>query len=202
VGPLSARRLADLIRASLVIGPVILVLTGDPSSAWGMALVAVVALVLRFARAPAWSDLLFVALLAADSWLTALGAFETFNHNDFAGHLVLPLAVTPILFHLAQRTGVLVPPSDGRKVGVIACGVFSAGLTVALGTGWELVEWASDTWAHTNMSLGYSDTLGDLASDVAGATLGGVLVSLSLIRISARRCTARRTSGDFLADAG
>jgi glutamyl-tRNA reductase len=59
------RRLADALRAGLFAGVVVLPLTGHGDGAWSMLLVAITALVLRWARAPAAADLLFVATGAA-----------------------------------------------------------------------------------------------------------------------------------------
>jgi hypothetical protein len=53
--------------------------------------------------------------------------------------------------------------------------VLTVGLTVALGTSWELVEFACDSLLGTNMSPGYSDTIRDLITDSAGALTGAVL---------------------------
>jgi hypothetical protein len=157
------RRIADLLRLSLVVGAVRFLVIGEPRLAWAMGLMAVTALAVRAVRAPAWSDLLFVALLTADAWLTMLGAFSDFNRNDTAGHLLLCAAVTPLLFHLLRR-------------GPLA----AAAGTVAVGAAWEVVEAASDALIGTNMSLGAADTLGDLAADALGAGLAAALLASSV----------------------
>jgi len=165
----TAQRVADGLRLSLVAGVGVLPLIGRGDDVWGMVYVAVGAAILRLARAPAGLDLAFVSLLAADAWLTALGAFDEFNNNDRIGHLLLPAAVTPVLAHLAARIGI-------AASGPLAAGVSAASLTIALGTVWELVEYGSDELLGTEMSLSLADTTGDLAADVAGALAGAVLV--------------------------
>lgn len=51
---------------------------------------------------------------------------------------------------------------------VVACGV-------ALGTVWELVEWAYDAFSATNTIRGKQDTMFDLVLDAAGAMLAALL---------------------------
>jgi Predicted membrane protein (DUF2238) len=181
VPPRRLRLVADLLRLSLVLGPAILLLVGREEGVWSMTLVAVAAVVLRWARAPAGVDLLFVALLAVDAWLTSLGAFQDFNRNDHVGHFLLPAAVAPVLFHLAVRAGVARDDAPAWRAGALA-----AALTIALGTLWEVVEWASDEVLGTEMSLGYADTLGDLLADAGGAVAGGLLLALTRRRVRER----------------
>ncbi len=157
------RRIADLLRLSLVAGALRFVAIGEPKLAWAMGLMAATALAARAIRAPAWADLLFAALLAADAWLTMLGAFSDFNRNDVAGHLLLSAAVTPLLFHLLGRRPIA-----------------AAAATIALGAAWEVVEAASDHLLGTNMSLSAADTLGDLAADAIGASVAAALLAMAL----------------------
>jgi hypothetical protein len=67
-------------------------------------------------------------------------------------------------------------------------------MTIALGAIWELVEWQSDMLFGTDMSLGYSDTLGDMVCDVIGGFAGAVLVVLVLTRRRAQ-ANARAAAG-------
>jgi hypothetical protein len=52
---------------------------------------------------------------------------------------------------------------------------------IAVGTLWELVEWAYDEMVPRNAILGKTDTMIDLIADLIGSVLAGIL-SLVIIR--------------------
>jgi hypothetical protein len=171
-----------VLRLSLLIGAALMLAVGRTHAAAGMALVGAGALALRAARPPARLELAFVTLLCADSLATALGAFAHVNRQDRPGHLVLTALATPMLFHLARRGGVMkAAPADGAA-SRLAFWLVVAGLGLALGAAWELVEYGSDAILATNMSLGYGDTMGDLVADAAGASVAAALLTWYLTR--------------------
>ena len=182
---------ADVIRASLVLGALSYLVRGEPLAALGLSVVALTAIATRFSSAPAGLQLAFVAPLAADSWLTTLGAFDHFNHSDHVGHLTLAAAVTPVMFHALHRVGLVAPGAGRRRIGLAALAVVSAAMTIALGACWELYEWQSDQILGTHMSLGYSDTLGDLAGDAGGALIGAIGIFVALAWGSKAAATPR-----------
>ncbi|MCW3041344.1 MAG: hypothetical protein JWM31_3249 [Solirubrobacterales bacterium] len=170
---------ADILRLVLTTGAVVVyALTGRAHEAIAMGLIAATAWVLRTARAPPALDLSFVALLSGDAWATALGAFASFNRDDHPGHLVLSGLATAILARLASRAGFLADTPPRGRLGRIAHAATLAALGLALGGAWELVELTSDGLLGTNMSLGVSDTLGDLLADAAGSVTAAVAVTL------------------------
>jgi hypothetical protein len=171
------RLVADLLRLSLTVGPVVLAIDGKRD--YAMVFIAVTAWALRAARAPALLDLGFVTLLAADAWATELGAFHSFNRDDHVGHALLAGFATPLVYLLVRRLGVLRSPPPGLAPRV-AFALTLFGLGLALGAAWELVEYACDSILGTNYSLGYSDTMGDLVADAVGAGVAAVLVSWRL----------------------
>lgn len=171
------RRAADAARASLVLGALALVLAGDTHEAFGMALVAVTAIVLRAAAVPPQLDATFIGLLALDSWLTSLGAFDSFNREDRPGHAILCALATLVLRQLALQLGVLAQRPRPQALAAIAYAATVAALGIALGTAWELVEYGADATLGTNMSLSDGDTMGDLVADAAGATVAALAVT-------------------------
>jgi hypothetical protein len=166
-----ARAVADALRVLLLVATLLTLVFGTLEAAITLGLVAVTALAVRLAQARPGVDLAFVALAGADAALNAAGAFTTFNRSDMAGHFILPALVAPILWAAVERAGVTVAP--GRRWPAV---VVAAACTIALGATWELVEWASDALFATNLSLGYRDTLQDIATDIAGAFVGAALL--------------------------
>jgi hypothetical protein len=179
---------ADLLRLTLVLGA----LSYLSFSMWhkhmgyAMGLVAIGAIVLRFAKAPPVFDFIFVALLSLDAWATASGLVDAVGQgNDRPGHLLISAAVTPILFYgTARLKAVNAKPENLGQT--LAVGLVAMMMTLALGTLWELIEWQSDMRFGTDMSLGYSDTVGDLLCDVIGGFTGATVLVLLLSRQRAR----------------
>ncbi|MGH2905868.1 MAG: hypothetical protein ACRDKI_03760 [Solirubrobacterales bacterium] len=180
---------ADCLRASLVLGALWYVSfsTWHKHMGYAMGLMALGAVLLRLAKAPPAFDFTFVALLSLDAWLTAWGVLANADQaNDRPGHLLISAAVTPVLYFGAVRLRAVSGSADSRAQ-ALAIGAVAAMLTVALGALWEIVEWQSDKLFGTDMSLGYSDTLGDLVCDVVGALAGGAIVAFTLMRARAQQ---------------
>jgi uncharacterized membrane protein YjdF len=175
------RTIADILRASLVLGAIHYIgfTEWNKPMGYAMAMMAFAAVAARFMKAPAGFDLMFVALLALDGWVTAWGILGDLNKNDRPGHVLLSLTVTPLLFYGAVRIKAVnsKPENFGQT---LAVGLVAMMMTVALGALWEIAEWQADKHLGTTMSLGYSDTLGDMVCDVIGGFAGGIVVVMTL----------------------
>lgn len=184
------RALADTLRILLLVAAVAFLAAGDGSAALKSVLVLTPALCARAARAPAGFDLAFTAALAVEAIGTGTGAYQWIGWGDSTSHLVIPFLCAPIAYHLLSRVGAA-PSPDGARDGraFAAAGLVTAMAVLALGTLWELVEWASDSALGTDYSQGYLDTLTDLLADTIAATLGGLLVA-AWLRARLRRGVA------------
>jgi hypothetical protein len=140
-----------------------------------MVLTATTAVVSRASRAPAVADLVFVGLLTTASYLIAFGADAGSPLDSVVAHFVLPAAAAPLVLSAAVRSGVVGRPGSHGGGTDVALVVMTAGLTIALGTAWELVEFTCDSLFGTNMAPGYDDTIHDLVADSAGAVTGAAL---------------------------
>jgi len=49
-------------------------------------------------------------------------------------------------------------------------------LGLAIGAVWEVIEWSSDRFLGSQLSLSNDDTVGDLIADGSGALLGAALL--------------------------
>jgi hypothetical protein len=166
---------ADVLRLTLVGGVPFMLLTGRRDAGVLLVLTAITAVVARAIRAPAVADLIFVALLTVASYVIAFGGVGSWDLDNDVAHVVLPAAAAPLLLCAAVRSGAVARPVSGPRGTAVALVVVTAALTLALGTAWELVEFASDSLLGTNMSQGYDDTIRDLIADSVGALTGAVL---------------------------
>lgn len=87
---------------------------------------------------------------------------------DAAIHFFFSFSITLILALYAY--GALL---TGRRRHKVLLGLTVAGMGLALGTIWEMIEWAYDLGTAANSIQGKWDTMLDLCMDAAG---GGVLV--------------------------
>jgi hypothetical protein len=140
-----------------------------------MALTATTAVVSRASHAPAFAQAVFVGLLAVATFLIAFGGVATPVLDSAVAHFVLPAASAPLLLSVALRSGVVAWPRSGRHGADLALVVVTAGLTIALGAAWELVELACELLFQTDMAQGYDDTIRDLIADCGGAVAGAAL---------------------------
>lgn len=54
--------------------------------------------------------------------------------------------------------------------------VVTLALGLAIGAIWEVIEWSSDRFLGSQLSLSNDDTVGDLIADGSGALLGAALL--------------------------
>jgi uncharacterized membrane protein YjdF len=165
---------ADAVRVVLALATLTSLVLGDVEATLTFALVALPAIAVRFVGAPPLADLCFVALAGLDAALHVAGAFQDFNRNDTFGHFVLPAAVVPIVWTALRRAGLRIE-SARPWIATATAQVLVISVIVALGSVWELVEWACDVLFGTDLSPGYTDVIHDLGMDTAGATLGALL---------------------------
>jgi hypothetical protein len=153
--------------------------TGRGDGAILIVLTATTAVVSRASRAPAVAQVLFVALLTVASYVIAFGGVRSAALDSAVAHFVLPAAAAPLLLGAALRSGVVAWPRSGRHGADLALIFVAAGLTIAVGAAWELVEFACDSLFGTDMAQGY-DAIRDLTADAAGAVTGAVPAGRSL----------------------
>ncbi len=124
-------------------------------------------------RTIAWG-LLVVGLLASAAG-SIFNLYAMFWWFDEALHFFLPFAVTLVVGLYAY--GALL---TGRRHEVLLA-LTIAGLGLALGTLWELVEWIYDAFAAGNTIKDKTDTMIDLSLNLAGGVVAGI-VSLIMLR--------------------
>jgi hypothetical protein len=169
----------DVFRLTFLVGAIVTAIEGDWLASLRLFLTFGATVAARLLDLPRPFDLAFNIGMAFQAWGNTFHAFEDVAAYDKLVHFVLPMAMSPLLYFIALRLRVLpdLEHESGirQRLGILLV-TFSMGLT--LGVGYEVYEYAVDTWLGGHLEVGYGDTIGDLADDAAGAATGGLLVIL------------------------
>lgn len=166
----------DLVRTSFLVGALAFVLVGKGGAAV-LAVAGLVAWAVRFLNLPRPYDLSVSLALVFAAWGEALRVYDAFPAYDIVTHLLVPCLGAPVIYIALARLEVVPDPADETTtphyVGIFVV-TFTIGMTV--GALWEILEYASDRFVGSQLSLGNRDTIGDLIADGSGALLGGALL--------------------------
>jgi len=174
----------DLLRGLLVIAAVVLLADrGVDGGTAVLALVAAVAVAVRFLLLPRLYDLMMIVALALQGVGEASGAYDALEWFDRVVHLVVPMLASGVLYVALARLDVLPDPRDDtgwrHHLGI---GLVTFALGAAFGAVWELIEWSSDGIFGSELQESNEDTVGDLAMDCLGALLGAGLLVVWTVR--------------------
>lgn len=158
---------------------------------------SILLIVARIVSLPRFYDFSLIVVMVLIGWGEVLGIYDSWRFYDNVVHFTVPLLVTGMIYVLLVRLGVLPELSEltqvHQKFGFFLTAVL---LGMALGAGWEIVEWSLDEWAGANLVGSATDTATDLIWDTMGAT-GSALV-LTLWSLGGH--SLRRRPGAALAD--
>jgi uncharacterized membrane protein YjdF len=169
----------DLLRLVLVGGAVGWAVAGDVASAVYLACFALLVLLARLVQLPRVYDLAFTAAMAFQAYAEVTGVYDAVSWFDRLVHVTLPLLTAPVVYIGLARLDVVPDPRDETHLPhYVGVGVVTAALGLSVGALWEIVEWASDALAGTDLSEGNPDTVGDLVADTVGSALGAALLVL------------------------
>ncbi|GAB3648045.1 hypothetical protein [Glycomyces tarimensis] len=166
----AARLLADLLRAAVLIGTVIIGFSGNIEGAVRFGLVFVILLAARRAGIPTPFDAALCVLLPLAALASVAQWYREFAWADWVMHCIATAAVVAALHLLAARTP-LIPPLEEQRRAATVVWTLMLGLTV--GVAWEFYEWAVLRVFDIPISVGYDDTIADLAMDALGSVLAG-----------------------------
>ncbi len=167
----------DVLRLAILAGAVGFALAGDPGAAAVLGFLGLVTLVARLVNLPRIYDLCLTAAMALQGFGETFGLYDQFVRFDDLVHVTLPLLTAPVVYIALARAEVVPDPRDETHLPHYA-GIFvvTTSLGMAIGALWEIVEWRSDAWFGTSLSLGNDDTVGDLVRDSIGSLLGAALL--------------------------
>ena len=174
----------DVLRGLLVVAAVVLLsVRGLDGGTAVLALVAAVAVAVRFLLLPRLYDLLMILALALQGVGEASGAYDSLEWFDRVVHLVVPMLASGVLYVALARLDVLPDPRDDtgwrHHLGI---GLVTFALGAAFGAVWELIEWFADGVFGSALQESNTDTVGDLAMDCLGALCGAGLLVLWTVR--------------------
>jgi hypothetical protein len=185
----------DVCRLAFITATVVWGLLGHALT--GLVAAALVLLIARVVSLPRFYDGSLVLVMFLLAWGSALGMYGSWGFYDNVVHFIVPLLMTGMIYLLLVRLGVLPELRDltqlheriGFFITVLALGM-------AIGAGWEIIEWLLDQVTDVGRVGGASDTATDLISD----TLGAAGSALILVLWSLGDHSLQRRPGAALAD--
>jgi hypothetical protein len=185
----------DVYRILFVGGAVVWGLSGRPVAI--LVAASAVLLLARLIDLPRFYDFSLIVVMVLVAWGEVLGLYDSWKGYDNVVHFTVPFLLTGMVYVLLVRLGVLPELSDLKQVhqkfGFFLTAVM---LGMAIGAGWEIVEWSLDEWAGSNLVGTATDTATDLIWDTMGATLSAIVLTLW----SLGGHSLRRRPGAALAD--
>jgi hypothetical protein len=167
----------DLLRLALLGGAAGYALAGDGGAAAVLGGLGALTVLARLVDLPRVYDLSFTLAMLLQGYGEVLGLYDAWVRFDDVVHVTLPLLTAPVLYIALARLDVVPDPRDETHVQhYVGIFVVTAALGIAMGALWEVVEWRSDAWLGTALSLSNDDTVGDLVRDTLGALAGAALL--------------------------
>lgn len=168
----------DVLRLAFVVGTVVFAAMGR-STAIGLAFASAFLILAHVAGLPRPFDYGLVVAMGLIAWGTALNLYGSWAYYDKLVHGAGTIFWAPVLYIALARIEAL-PAIDEMERGHRWLGLFvvTLALGMAVGAGYEIVEWTSDHLAGTHFVKGETDTATDLIADSAGAALGGLGIVL------------------------
>ena len=134
-------------------------------------------LVPRFLGLPAVLDLCFGACLLFAAWAALLRWYDAVPWLDLLVHAVCTGLAAAVGVLALIRWRVVTPQGRQRwaSAGVIVTTMGTGALGAVL---WEFGEWAGHTFVDDEITVGYTDTVADLAFGLLGALFAGVALAV------------------------
>ena len=185
----------DVARVAFIVSAIVWALLGHAMT--GLIAASAVIVLARLISLPRFYDASVILVMFLLAWGSALSMYGSWGFYDNLVHFITPLLTTGMLYLLLVRLGVLPELHDLRhlhhRVGFF---VTVMALGMAIGAGWEVVEWLLDQLSDVGRVADASDTATDLISD----TLGSAGSALILVLWSLGGHSLKRRPGSALAN--
>ena len=167
----------DVCRIVYIAATIIWGLSGRPVTV--LVAASAVLVLARIVSLPRFYDFSLIVVMVLIGWGEVLGWYDSWKGYDNVVHFSVPLLVTGMIYLLLVRLGVLPELSAltqvHQKFGFFLTAVM---LGMAIGAGWEIIEWSLDEWAGANLVGTATDTATDLIWDTMGATGSAIILTL------------------------
>jgi uncharacterized membrane protein HdeD (DUF308 family) len=185
----------DLVRLAFIGGTIAFAVMGR-STAVGLTAASALLLICRIIDLPRWFDFAVIAAMTLIAWGTAFGLYGDYYFYDNVVHAVAAFFYAPVLYLVLVRLGVLVDPGrtslSRHHLGVF---VSTLALGMAVGAGYEVIEWLSDSLLGTHFVKSIDDTGSDLLEDTLGSLAGAIMVAVWSVRSWSTRRSAAAARG-------
>ncbi|MCC3765099.1 hypothetical protein K3N28_18730 [Glycomyces sp. TRM65418] len=171
----TAGLLADLSRLAVLLGAIVFAAMGRLDGVVHLVLVFAALLLPRFARIAKPFDLAVCVLLPLASLASVLGWYRQYAWTDWVMHCFATGAIAAATYLVLVRTPLLPPLRELSRSAIVTLTLM---IGVTIGVLWEFAEWFMLDVMAIAISVGYGDTIADLAMDTLGSLLAaGALVA-------------------------
>jgi uncharacterized membrane protein HdeD (DUF308 family) len=175
----------DVLRLVFIAGTIVFAVQGR-STAVALTAASAVLLIARVIDLPRWFDFGLIAAISLIAWGTALSLYGSWFYYDKIVHGLSPVGYVPVLYIALVRLGVVPDPGRAireRRVARIS-GIFIVTLAIgmAVGAGYESVEWFEDKFLGGHFVGGLWDTETDLLCDEGGSLVGAGFLTVWALR--------------------
>jgi len=175
----------DVLRCAFIAGTIVFAVQGR-STAVALTAASAVLLIARVIDLPRWFDFGLIVAMSLIAWGTALSLYGSWFYYDKVVHGLSPVGYVPVLYIALVRLGVVPDPGSAireRRVPRIS-GIFivTLALGMAVGAGYESVEWFEDKFLGGHFVGGLWDTETDLLCDEGGSLVGAAFLTVWALR--------------------
>lgn len=185
----------DVARIGFILATIVWGVLGHALT--GLIAASLVLVLARVISLPRFYDLSLIVAMFLLAWGSALSMYGSWGFYDNLVHFIVPLLLTGMIYLLLVRLHVLPELRDlkqtHQRVGFF---LTATALGMAIGAGWEVIEWLLDQVTDVGRVADADDTATDLISD----TLGSAGSALILVLWSLGGHSLRRRPGAALAD--
>src|SRR5215203_3747782 len=167
----------DVARIAFIGSAIVWALLGHAMT--GLIASSAVIILARVISLPRFYDASVVLVMFLLAWGSALSIYGSWGFYDNLVHFITPLLTTGMFYLLLVRLGVL-PDFHELKQLHHRIGFFLTvlALGMAIGAGWEVIEWTLDQFSDVGRVASADDTATDLISDTLGSAGSALILVL------------------------
>ncbi|MBO0594829.1 DUF2238 domain-containing protein [Nesterenkonia sp. E16_7] len=170
---------ADILRGLGVLGVVLAAVFFEPTDAGILAFALPGLFAPRFLGFPAAADLAVSVILLIAAWSNVFDLYTRIPNWDLLVHFFCTAVLAAGLYVVLLRSQVVADPRASPLAATVGV-LLTATLGLALSAVWEMVEWLGFIFITPDISVTYTDTIGDMAAGGIGSVAVGVVVVLHL----------------------